>query len=159
MRSNASTMVTDIFLWLPTGFGTSICYETAVCFYKHSDGRTGGSCSVVLVVSPLVYLIGSHRRINTAATLQAVYLVWLFLRITTTCNLSIIGLVRKRFPESLAHAQTVDTRPLFPPPMWPGYEASFNGNSNDVCQLLCQEFDARMAYVHVNTTTRGAWQP
>ena len=22
-----------------------------------------------------------------------------------------------------AHAQTVDTRPLFPPPTWPGYEA------------------------------------
>ena len=58
MRSNASTMVTDVFLWLPTGFGKSICYETAVCFnYKHSDGRTGGSCSVVLVVLPFVYLI------------------------------------------------------------------------------------------------------
>ena len=99
--------------WLPTGFGTSICY-------KHSDGRTGGSCSVVLVVSPLVYLIMEA----IAATLQAVYLVWLFLRITTTCNLSIIGLVRKRCPESLAHAQAVDTRPLFPPPTWPGYEAT-----------------------------------
>ena len=23
-----------------------------------------------------------------------------------------------------AHAQTVDTRPLFPPPTWPGYEAN-----------------------------------
>ena len=23
-----------------------------------------------------------------------------------------------------AHVQTVDTRPLFPPPTWPGYEAS-----------------------------------
>ena len=58
MQSNASTMVTDVFLWLPTGFGMSICYETAVCFnYKHSDGGTGGSCSVVLVMSPLVYLI------------------------------------------------------------------------------------------------------
>ena len=53
-----STMVTDVFLWLPTGFGTSISYETAVCFnYKHSDGGTGDSCSVVLVVSPLVSLI------------------------------------------------------------------------------------------------------
>ena len=84
MRSNASTMVTDVFLWLPTGFETSICYETAVCLnYKHSDGGTGGSCSILLVVSPLVYLNGSHRRVNTAATLQAVYLVWLFLRITT----------------------------------------------------------------------------
>ena len=32
------------------------------------------------------------------------------------CKLSIIGLVRKKFPESFAHAQTVDTRPLFLPP-------------------------------------------
>ena len=119
-------------------FGTSICYETAVCFNcKHSDGGTGGSCSVVLVVSPLVYLInyGSHRRVNTAATLQAVYLVWLFLGITTTCNLSIFGLVRKRFPESFAHAQTVDTGPLFPPPTWPGYEAMLQhfAQTNIVC--------------------------
>ena len=46
----------DVFLWLPTGFGKSICYETLpfVFNYKHSDGGTGGGCSVVLVVSPLV---------------------------------------------------------------------------------------------------------
>ena len=39
------------------------------------------------------------------------------------CNLSVFGLVRGKFPESFAHAQTVDTRPLFPPNTWPGYEA------------------------------------
>ena len=39
------------------------------------------------------------------------------------CNLSIIGLVCKKFPESFMHAQTEDTRPHFPPPKWPGYEA------------------------------------
>ena len=50
----------------------------------------------------------SSRRVNTAATLQAVYLVWLFLRITTMCNLSIFGPVRRKFPESFVHAQTVD---------------------------------------------------
>ena len=66
----------------------------------------------------------SDRRVNTAATLQTVYLVWLFLRITTMCNLSVFGLVRGKFPESFAHAQTVDTRPLFPPNTWPGYEAT-----------------------------------
>ena len=65
----------------------------------------------------------SSRRVNTAATLQAVYLVWLFLRITTMCNLSVFGLVRGKFPELFAHAQTVDTRPLFPPTTCPGYEA------------------------------------
>ena len=48
------------------------------------------------------------------------------------CNLSIIGLVRKRFPESFTHAQTVDTRPLFPPPTWPGNEASNIGKSERV---------------------------
>ena len=49
----------DVFLSLPTGFGKSVCYETLpfVCNYKHSDGRTGGGCSVVLVMSPLVSLI------------------------------------------------------------------------------------------------------
>ena len=49
----------DVFLWLPTGFGKSICYETLpfVLNYKHSDGGTGGGCSVVLVVSPFVSLI------------------------------------------------------------------------------------------------------
>ena len=119
-------MVNDVFLWLPTEFGKSICYETAVSFnYKYSDSGTDGGCSVVLVVSPLVSLImEAIAAYKTAATLQAVYLVWLFLCITTTCNLSIIGLVRKRFPESFVHAQTVDARPLFPPPTWPGYKAS-----------------------------------
>ena len=110
----------DLFLWLLKGFGKSICYKTAVCFnYKDSDSGTGSGCSIVLVVSPN----GSHRRVNTAATLQAVYLVLIFLCITTTCNLSIIGLVRRRFPESFTHALTLDTRPLVPPPTRPGYEA------------------------------------
>ena len=49
----------DVFLWLPTGFGKSICYETLpfVFIYKHSDCRTSGGCSIVLVVSPLVSLM------------------------------------------------------------------------------------------------------
>ena len=88
--------------------------------YKHSDGGTGGGCSVVLVVSPLVSLImePSPRRhsCHTASRISS-------LVISPHNNLSIIGLVRGRFPESFAHAQTVDTRPLFPPPTWPGYEA------------------------------------
>ena len=40
------------------------------------------------------------------------------------CNLSVFGLVCGKFPESFAYAQTVDTRPLFPPTTWPGYEAN-----------------------------------
>ena len=53
-------------------------------------------------------------------------------------NLSIIGLVRKRFPESFAHAQTVDTGPLFPPPTWPGYEATAQ---HEVDRLICATYE------------------
>ena len=41
----------DVFLWLPQdNFGKSIRYETLpfVFNYNHSDGGTGGGCSVVL---------------------------------------------------------------------------------------------------------------
>ena len=45
----------DVFLWLPTGFGKSICYETLPFVFncKHSDGGTGGGCSVALSCHPL----------------------------------------------------------------------------------------------------------
>ena len=46
----------DVFLWLPRdNFGMSIRYETLlfVFNYNHSDGGTGGGCSVVLIVSLL----------------------------------------------------------------------------------------------------------
>ena len=59
MRSNISTMEKMYSCDYPIGFGKSICYETLpfVLNYKHSDGGTGGGCSVVLVASPLVSLI------------------------------------------------------------------------------------------------------
>ena len=66
----------------------------------------------------------SSRVLKPSCHTASVYLVWLFLRITTMCNFSVFGLVRGKFPEMFAHAQTVDTRPLFPPTTWPGYEAS-----------------------------------
>ena len=42
----------DVFLWLPL---QSLYYETLpfVFNHEHSDGGTGGGCSVVLVMSPL----------------------------------------------------------------------------------------------------------
>ena len=86
----------------------------------------------------------SNRHVNTAATLQAVYLVWLFLRITTMCNLSVFGLVRGKFPESFAHAQTVDTRLLFPPNTWPGYEATTIPTVPFQCMAEMGQLDAKM---------------
>ena len=48
----------DVVNLVRPDLGQSIFYETAVCFnYKRSDSGTGGSCSVVLVVSLLVYLM------------------------------------------------------------------------------------------------------
>ena len=46
----------DIFLWLPR---ESLYYKTLpfVFNYEHSDSGTGGGCSIVLVVSPLLSLM------------------------------------------------------------------------------------------------------
>ena len=47
----------DGFLWMPTEFGRSVCYETLPFLFDHTE-RSSTSCSsanssVVLVVSPL----------------------------------------------------------------------------------------------------------
>jgi ATP-dependent DNA helicase RecQ len=48
----------DVFLWLPTGFGKSICYTTLPFVFDFKLGRVDGdSHSVVLVVSPLISLM------------------------------------------------------------------------------------------------------
>ena len=44
----------DVFTWLPTGFGKSICYQ-AVPFLM--DNKLGRSDSAIIVVSPLVSLM------------------------------------------------------------------------------------------------------
>ena len=48
----------DVFVWLPTGFGKSLCFECLPFMFDMKLGRvTGGSRSVVVVVSPLVSLM------------------------------------------------------------------------------------------------------
>ena len=50
----------DVFLWLPTGFGKSVCYEVLPFVLDHKRGKVGSgkeSYSVVLVISPLVSLM------------------------------------------------------------------------------------------------------
>ena len=51
MRLNASTMATHR-IW-----DVRLLRDCRLFNCKHSDGGTGGGCSVVLVVSPLVSLI------------------------------------------------------------------------------------------------------
>ena len=47
----------DVFLWLPTGFGKSICYEVLPFLFDYKSSRAGPGNSTVLVVSPLVSLM------------------------------------------------------------------------------------------------------
>ena len=44
----------DVFMWLPTGYGKSICYQ-ALPFLL--DCKRGVLCSLVIVVSPLIALM------------------------------------------------------------------------------------------------------
>ena len=68
----------DVFLWLPTGFGKSVCYEVLPFVMDHKRGKLGtgsGSYSIVLVISPLVSLmvdqvISLRARGVTAAVLS-----------------------------------------------------------------------------------------
>ena len=59
----------DVFLWLPTGYGKSICYQVLPFLFDFKLGKTSSSpteCSVVLIVSPLVSLM-----VDQVASLQS----------------------------------------------------------------------------------------
>ena len=50
----------NVFLWLPTGFGKSICYEVLPFLFDCKLGKcdaAGSERSIVVVVSPLVSLM------------------------------------------------------------------------------------------------------
>ena len=51
-------------LWLPTGFGKSVCYETFPFVFnpkeRSNTSCSSANCSVVLGVSPLVSLMVDH---------------------------------------------------------------------------------------------------
>ena len=59
----------DVFLWLPTGFGKSLCYELLPFVF---DDKIGHDNSVVVVVSPLISLMVDlvqslrHRSVRAA---------------------------------------------------------------------------------------------
>ena len=62
----------DVFVWLPTGFGKSLCYETIPFIFDWKLRRVD-SRSLVLVVSPLVALmidqVKSLRKRNVKAAI------------------------------------------------------------------------------------------
>ncbi len=50
----------DCFVWFPTGYGKSLCYQLLPFLFDHKLGRIGApeaELSVVIVVSPLVSLM------------------------------------------------------------------------------------------------------
>ena len=50
----------DVFLWFPTGYGKSICYQVLLFLFDYKLNRTNlpsYKCSVCIVVSPLISLI------------------------------------------------------------------------------------------------------
>ena len=53
----------DVFVWLPTGFGKSLCFQTLPFLMDHKLGLVGTQkSSAVLVVSPLVALMVDQVR-------------------------------------------------------------------------------------------------
>ncbi len=47
----------DVFVWFPTGYGKSLCYQLLPFLMDYKLGRTNGPLvarSVVLVISPLI---------------------------------------------------------------------------------------------------------
>ncbi len=48
----------DVFVWLPTGFGRSVCYTTLLFVFNYNIGCVdSGIHIVVLVVKPLIVLM------------------------------------------------------------------------------------------------------
>ena len=81
----------SVFVWLPTGFGKSICYQALPFVIEHKKGQRG-SCAV-LVVSPSVSLmidqVESLRARHQLLLLEVIspHLLWLqnLLSLQTTC--------------------------------------------------------------------------
>ena len=47
----------DVFMWLPTGYGKSLCYQALLFMIDSKLGLVDtGKSSVVLVISPLIAL-------------------------------------------------------------------------------------------------------
>ena len=69
----------DAFVWLPTGFGKSICYEVLPfmfdCHRRKSEVADGSTPCLVLVISPLIALmidqVRSLRRKDVQAAIVA----------------------------------------------------------------------------------------
>ena len=69
----------DVFLWLPTGYGTSLCYQALLFIMDCKRGLVGSQeRSLVLVVSPLIALMVDQvtslrkRGVNCSARVKSI---------------------------------------------------------------------------------------
>ena len=52
----------DVFVFLPTGFGKSICYQVLPFLFDHKSRLYGGQKWCIVVVSPLISLMADQVR-------------------------------------------------------------------------------------------------
>ena len=69
----------DVFVWLPTGYGTSLCYQALPFIMDCKRGLVGSQeRSLVLVVSPLIALMVDQvtslrkRDVNCSARVKSI---------------------------------------------------------------------------------------
>ena len=107
----------DVFVWLPTGYGKSICYEVLPFIFDHKRGRSEGwSVNSVVVVISAAAILQSHLAARGGRIFSAYFPVNCLLHISINYTENVMDLY--------AHAQTVDTRHSSPIFQAPGYEAN-----------------------------------
>ena len=126
----------DVFLWLPTGFGKSLCYEVLPFVF---DDKLGKDNSVAIIVSPLISLmvdqVQSLRRRSIRAAIMSSgskvdivimgRLTVLIRHLTTPTLKHVVRLpLIKRMRERCVPGS------FFPLPLEPGYEASYKQEIN-----------------------------
>lgn len=63
----------DVFVFLPTGFGKSICFQVLPFLFDHKMGRVSGQNeNCVIVISPLVSLMVDQVRTLRRRNIEAV---------------------------------------------------------------------------------------
>ena len=62
----------DVFVFLPTGFGKSICYQVLPFLFDHRSSLCGGQKWYVVVVSPLISLMADQVRALRSNSVSAV---------------------------------------------------------------------------------------
>ena len=76
----------DTFVWLPTGFGKSLCYTALPFLYDSKLGRTAStSVSLTLVISPLVSLI-TDQVVDLRYTHPQFYVTYACLNVRACAN-------------------------------------------------------------------------